>query len=123
MSPDTAKAKKKGLDSDSGDPKSVSSNPEADDHKQPYMKWIDTSSTTNEPSSASATATVVSTAVARQPTSQSAILPIFSASAAAASPTLALNEKKLKRAGFGEQFLHKVRGAHDDYYTRLHQFY
>jgi len=123
MSPDTAKAKKKGLDSDSGDPKSVSSNPEADDHKQPYMKWIDTSSTTNEPSSASATATVVSTAVARQPTSQSAILPIFSASAAAASPTLALNEKKLKRADFGEQFLHKVRGAHDDYYTRLHQFY
>jgi hypothetical protein len=120
MSPDTAKAKKKGLDSDSGDPKSVSSNPEADDHKQPYMKWIDTSSTTNEPSSASATATVVSTAVARQPTSQLG-LPTFATAATAADPTVPLSEQP--RAGFGEQFLQKVKGAHDNYYTCLSQFY
>ena len=43
-------ARKKGLDSDSGDSTSVSSRPE-DDRKQPHMRWSDTSSTTNEPAS------------------------------------------------------------------------
>ncbi len=64
-------------------------------------------STTNEPSSSSAT---VSTSVeeARQPTSQSAILPAATATAAAA-PTVPLSGKKPRRAGSREQFLQKVR--------------
>jgi hypothetical protein len=100
-------SKKEGLDSDSGDSKSVSSGPE-DDHKQPRMRWSEeTSSTTNEPSSASATATV-STAAARHPTptSQSGLTTL---AAAAAAPTVPLREKKLRRARFGNEFLPMVR--------------
>jgi hypothetical protein len=69
---------------DSKDSNSASSKPE--DDKQPHMRWSDTSSTTNEPSSASAT--VATAAVARHPTAQTA---------------------KPRRDGFREQFLQKVR--------------
>jgi hypothetical protein len=113
-------ARKKGLDSDSGDSTSVSSRPE-DDRKQPRMRWSDTSSTTNEPALASAIVTV-SVAAARQPTSQSG-LPTFAAAAAAAAPRVPMKEKKPRRAGFREQFLQKVRGAHDNYLTCLLHFY
>ena len=100
-------ARKKGLDSDSGDSTSVSSRPE-DDRKQPHMRWSDTSSTTNEPASASATVTV-STAAARQPTSQSGLLPTLAASAAAAAPRVPMKEKKPRRAGFRDEFVPMVR--------------
>jgi len=64
----------------------------------------------------------VSAAAARQPTSQSG-LPTFAAAAAAAAPRVPTKEKKPRRAGFREQFLQKVRGAHDNYLTCLLHFY
>jgi len=88
------------------DSNSVSSRPE-DDRKQPHVRRSDTSSTTNEPASASATVTV-STAAARQPTSQSG-LPTLAAAAAAAAPRVPMKEKKPRRAGFRDEFVPMVR--------------
>jgi hypothetical protein len=105
-------SKKEGFDADSEDFNSVSSKP--DDDKQPRRRWSDDISftTNNVPSSASAT--VVSTAVARHPTARSG-LPTFVSfvadDAAAAAPTVPLKEKKPRRAGFRGQFLQKVSGA------------
>jgi hypothetical protein len=50
----------------------------------------------------------VSTVAAMHPTAQSG-LPTFAAAAAAADPPVPLSEKKPRRAGFNDEFLHKVR--------------
>jgi hypothetical protein len=98
-------SKKEGLDADSegGDSTSVSSKPE--NNKQRRMRSGDISSTTNEPSSASAT---VSSVGAKHPTAQSALPTLADAAVAAAPPTAAV-KKKPRRAGFRQQFLQQVR--------------
>ena len=104
----SSNAKTKRSDADNSEhSKSVSSKLENDDKQNP-TGWSDTtsSSTTNEPSSVSATVAATTIAVARHPTAQSAILPSFQSVAAAAAPSV---EKKPRRAGFREQFLQQVR--------------
>ncbi|KAK1734573.1 hypothetical protein QTG54_014821 [Skeletonema marinoi] len=99
-------SKKEGLDADNeggGDCTSVSSKPE--NNKQRRMRSGDISSTTNEPSSASAT---VSSVGAKHPTAQSALPTLADAAVAAAPPTAAV-KKKPRRAGFRQQFLQQVR--------------
>jgi hypothetical protein len=102
--------KEKGLDADNEDSNSVPSKPE--DDEQSRMRWSETSSsTTNEPSSASATVVIAS--VARHPTVQSTTVPTLALAAAdataAAAPTVRLREKKPRRAGFRDEFLPMVR--------------
>lgn len=97
-------SKKEGLeDNEGGDCTSVSSNPE--NNKQRRMRSGDISSTTYEPSSASAT---VSSVGAKYPTAQSALPTLADAAVAAAPPTAAV-KKKPRRAGFRQQFLQQVR--------------
>jgi hypothetical protein len=103
-------SKKEGFDSENEDSNSVPSKPE--DDEQSRMRWSETSlSTTNEPSSASATVVIAS--VARHPTVQSTTLPTLALAAAdataVAAPAVCLREKKPRRAGFREQFLQKVK--------------
>jgi hypothetical protein len=102
----SASKKKRGLDADSEE-SSVSSVHE--NGKKPRTRWSDISrSTTNEPSSASAT---VSTGGTRHPTAPLVILSSFPAAPAMAAPAVprSVSEKKPRRAGFREQFLQKVR--------------
>ena len=105
----SSNAKTKRSDADNSEhSKSVSSKLENDDKQNP-TGWSDTtsSSTTNEPSSVSATVAATTIAVARHPTAQSG-LPTLAAAAAATAPAAPTVEKKPRRAGFRDEFLPMV---------------
>ena len=112
MSSNSVKRKgSKGSDSEGEDANSDSeASKTRDDKQQPRKIGRKTSlAAARFPSSISVTTAITTSPAARQSTAQSSILPSLAEAAAAATPVAPRSEKKPRRAGFGEQFLQKVR--------------